>query len=119
MGLLIKGSPIPQNCHQCDSWGLSDVVTIDCPVDKNGSLYSFTDRPKGCPLNHVPEHGRLIDADALKDAIDSTDWYHQAPSKDMVLGANSAEHQAWYKWQDINAAVYNAPTIIPAEEGEG
>lgn len=66
----------------------------------------------------VPDHGRLIDADALEDAIELTDWYHQGENKNMVHGANSAAHQAWYKEQDIYAAVDNAPTIIPAEEGE-
>ena len=64
----------------------------------------------------LPEHGRLIDADAFTDAIDSIDWYHQAPNKEMVHGANPAEHQAWYKEQDIFAAVENAPTVIPEDE---
>ena len=95
MDLLIKGSPIPQNCHQCDSWGLSDVVTIDCPVDKNGSLYSFTDRPKGCPLIPVPEHGRLIDAEEFKTHF----WEKQAYFTERI-----------YQKLDM------MPTIIPADK---
>ncbi len=76
-------------------------------------------RPERCPLVPVPPHGDLIDRDALTDAIESTDWYHQAPNKEMVHGANSAEHQAWYKEQDIYSAIDDTPTIIPAsEEGE-
>lgn len=48
--MIIKNAPVPHNCRECDSWGLSYVITIDCPVDKDGSLYSLTDRPDGCPL---------------------------------------------------------------------
>ena len=53
--MIIKGLPVPCNCHQCDSWGLSDVVGIDCPVDKDGSLYSYHGRPEGCPLFPIKE----------------------------------------------------------------
>ena len=71
MSVLIPGMDMPKNCHECDSWGLSDVVMIDCPVDKDGSLYSYTDRPDGCPLVPVPEHGDLIDRDKLEKDIDN------------------------------------------------
>lgn len=73
---------------------------------------------QGCEAISIPPHGRLIDADALTDAMESTDWYHQAESKDMVHGANSTEHQAWYKEQDVYTAIDNAPTIIEAEGEE-
>lgn len=117
-GIYIPGMEMPTSCRDC--WIEQEGFWCGA-LDGYQNTRCFTnERREDCPLVPVPPHGRLIDGDALKDAIDSTDWYHQAPSKDMVLGANSAEHQAWYKWQDINAAVYNAPTIIPADkEGEG
>ena len=65
----------------------------------------------------LPPHGRLGDLDALIDVIEQIDWYHQAPNKEMVHGANSEEHQAWYKEQDIYEAIENAETIIPADQG--
>ena len=51
-------------------------------------------------------------SDAI-EAIENTDWYHQNRNKDMVSGANSDEHQAWYKADDIYKALEDAPTIEP------
>ena len=45
-------------------------------------------------------------SDAI-DAIECVTWYHQNRNKDMVSGANSDEHQAWYKSQDIYEALEN------------
>ena len=66
----------------------------------------------------LPPHGRLGDLDALIDVIEQIDWFHQAPNKEMVHGANSAEHQAWYKEQDVYRAIEGASTIIPADGGD-
>ena len=44
------------------------------------------------------------------DGVELTDWYHQNKNKDMVHGANSDEHQAWYKSQDI----YKTIDIVPS-----
>lgn len=51
-------------------------------------------------------------SDAI-DAIEAVDWYHQNKNKDMVSGANSDEHQAWYKADDIYKALEDVPTIEP------
>ena len=48
------------------------------------------------------------------DAIESIDWYHQNRNKDMVSGANSAEHQAWYKAEDV----YQALELLPSAQPE-
>lgn len=55
----------------------------------------------------------LIDRQAAIDAIENTDWYHQNRNKDMVSGANSAEHQAWYKAEDVYNALENLPSAQP------
>ena len=65
----------------------------------------------------LPPHGRLGDLDALTHTIERVPWYHQNEEKDMVHGANSFLHQAWYKEQDIYEAIENADTIIPASGG--
>ena len=117
-GIYIEGLEMPKSCYKCPM-KRRNGMDIVCPVAHE--RFSVADvnildyRLDNCPLIPVPPHGRLIDADALTDAIDSTDWYHQAPNKDMVHGANSAEHQAWYKEQDIYSAIDNAPTIISEE----
>lgn len=125
MSVYIPGMEMPIDCCDCPMSG--DYKMCCSLMPGVPALYAeFWDaiktnrRHKDCPLISVPEHGDLIDRDALTDAIESTDWYHQAPNKEMVHGANSAEHQAWYKEQDIYSAIDDTPTIIPADkEGEG
>lgn len=38
---------MPENCHECDAIGISDIVGLECKA------YSFIDRPKDCPLVEV------------------------------------------------------------------
>ena len=49
-------------------------------------------------------------SDAI-EAIEVVDWYHQNRNKDMVSGANSDEHQAWYKADDIYKALEAVPSV--------
>ena len=53
---------------------------------------------------------------AVVDAIEGVDWYHQNENGEMVHGANSAEHQAWYKAEDIYAAIEGVPPAQPVED---
>lgn len=48
-------------------------------------------------------------SDAIK-AVENVTWYHQNRNKDMVSGANSDEHQAWYKADDVYKALEAVPT---------
>ena len=51
-------------------------------------------------------------SDAI-EAIELVDWYHQNRNKDIVSGANSREHQAWYKAEDIYEALEAVPAAKP------
>ena len=55
----------------------------------------------------------LISRQAILDAVDGVTWYHQNKHGEMVHGANSAEHQAWYKAEDIYAAIEALPSAQP------
>lgn len=55
----------------------------------------------------------LISRQAAIDAIESTAWYHQNRNGEMVHGANSSEHQAWYKADEILAMIENLPSAQP------
>ena len=57
----------------------------------------------------------LIERQAAIDAIEEVDWYHQNKNKDMVSGANSSEHQAWYRAEDIYQALERQPTVDAVE----
>lgn len=52
----------------------------------------------------------LISRQDVIDAIETTTWYHQNKSLEMVSGANSKEHQAWYKAEDVFDAIENVPS---------
>ena len=55
----------------------------------------------------------LISRAAVVDAIEGVDWYHINKNGEMVHGANDAEHQAWYKADDIYAAIERVPSAVP------
>lgn len=61
---------------------------------------------------NVPDRniGDMISRQAAIDAIEEVDWYHQNKNKDMVSGANSSEHQAWYKADDIYKTLEELPS---------
>lgn len=52
----------------------------------------------------------LIKREDAIEAIEVVDWYHQNRNKDMVSGANSDEHQAWYKAEDVYKALKEVPS---------
>lgn len=57
-----------------------------------------------------------ISRTAAIDAVNDVDWYHQNQHGEMVHGANPDEHQAWYKADDIYAAIDSAPSAQPVED---
>lgn len=57
---------------------------------------------------------RLIDANALLESIEGTDWYTIRVDGSATQGAAS-EEVAWYKATDIYAAIENAPTVDDEE----
>jgi len=109
MSIYIQGIQIPETMSVLAVFPNGYVAVYD-------NKDTFIGEAKAVP---VPAHGRLGDLDALTDVIEHVDWYHQNEEKDMVHGANSSEHQAWYKEQDIYRAIESAPTIIPADPEGG
>lgn len=94
-GIYIPGMEMPKNCASCDvacapylDRGLDGLLAKICHGES---------RRNDCPLIHVPDHGRLIDAG-------------------YVMNNMRSEHP--YVQNAIRATISVAPTIIPAEEGE-
>lgn len=70
MEVYIKGMKIPKSCYEC--WALDDDYDYPmCRITQEQRGYNFDTKGRKmakCPLINVPEsHGRLIDADTLKD----------------------------------------------------
>ena len=92
MSVLIKGMEMPKSCSDCK---------LRMAVGCCGNLPHNTRMPN-CPLVEIPPHGRLIDADKLKEEFPhDEDW-------DYPVNTNSY----------VVEAIDKSPTIIPAEEGE-
>lgn len=75
-----------------------------------GELIDNTKRAEHCPLIPVPDHGRLIDADVLIDAIIAKYIRHER-NRELVFAAAEIK-------QDLADIINELPTIISAEEGE-
>ena len=103
MSVLIKGMKMPNNCMACDIEEPDDYGSVyRCPLIYKG--YTSKIRQDGklpkCPLVELPEkHGRLIDADLLKNEYPhDTDWDYPVNTNCYVSGS-----------------IDNAPTVIEAE----
>jgi len=98
MGVYIKGMEMPTNCNECRFF--VDAWCYALEVDDWRNAYNKPpdgERLDSCPLVPVPPHGDLIDRDALKE---------NCMKEDGFLA------------ELLFRKISNAPTIIPAEEGE-
>lgn len=107
---------MPRTCYDCKLRRRNGLELI-CPVLERSYKIADTQvlfvREKDCPLIEVPEpHGRLIDADALHNAIAAN-----------IIGSRCGEETSVEI--AINEAIIDdlmiidaAPTVIPASEEE-
>ncbi len=92
MGVYIKGMEMPTSCARCCLDGFC----------KHWDIVPY--RHEDCPLLPVPDHGRLIDADALCKLCD--------------IMADKCDGIGESIWHQFRTTVEWSPTIIEAEEGE-
>lgn len=107
MSVLIRGMNMPRDCHLCpiSHWNKLDEFT-GCELKKrffSKEELNQSGRPDFCPLIEIPPHGRLIDADALMDALT------RAKEDDPIQ--YEEDYLAVSDWLCV------VPTIIEAEGG--
>lgn len=105
--LLIKGVKMPESCYCCP---MHSYMTNWCDaVDKNlvNAISEETHRAEWCPLVEIPQHGRLIDAEAFKHRVRD----RLENSKDALLAYGK------YVTEAICLDIDEQPTIIEAEDG--
>lgn len=97
MGVYIKGMKIPGECSDCRfvTWERGYVCLATSTPSALRETINDKRRPDFCPLVHVPDHGRLVDADALIERLGDTEY----------KGA-------------LKRVLIQAPTVIPASEEE-
>lgn len=103
MSVVIRGMKMPKSCHQCVA-GYGGFCFV-CPAEEDG-ICPDHGRPEWCPLIGLPaQHGRLIDADALKQK--------QQMDADIFKGSTLRNDLA-RRDEALNAVanIVNAPTII-------
>lgn len=116
MSVLIKGIEMPTSCFYCpfrrkvDPDNIMCIVTRECFEETYAGTIETRNRGN-CPLIPVPDHGRLIDADALRQAM-----YHEAFETDSPM--QKWDSGCWIRYKMFEQMEESAPTIIPAEEGE-
>ena len=102
MSVLIK-MEIPNQCAGCKLWTLNhfkDTLQDICRVLER-PVYPYS-RDENCPLIPLPPHGDLIDCDFC---MENYELLHDDDGNPVYA----------VRMRDI----INAPTIIPAEKGEG
>lgn len=103
MSVIIKGMEMPKNCAEC-KFLCSENFKSWCHVTDRDDVYVDA-VPDWCPLAELPEkHGRLIDADALFNAMKYSDW--------KVLFSSDGTFLDISKFSEI---IRNIPTIVEAE----
>ena len=98
-GIYIPGMEMPKSCWDCGALHEEDYCYAgNMSIDRGHS----NDRSKYCPLIAVPDHGRLIDADALSN----DGWVLH---KQVMRMGGFAIHE-----MPLNCP--SLPTIIPADK---
>ena len=120
MSVLIKGMEMPKSCLHC-------FCMRGCPAarrrqNKAEPMFPRTYRHDDCPLNEVPPHGRLIDADALIEDLErqckEVFRIDAVSPDDYWITRNEAYNEAlWKSWvESFGDYLKTRPTIIEAEE---
>ena len=118
MSVLIKGMEMPKDCRDCPMEMFYSCGDTRCRVTNKLLAWDyeaipFIGRPDWCPIVEVPApHGRLIDADALKNYIEN-DGHTEA-----FAMAHIGREGKFFLMGNIIADIDGQPTVIEAEEGE-
>ena len=100
-GIYITGMEMPTKCGDC----ILDhkfFKWLECNKHVTGDMIKDGRRSPACPLIPVPDHGRLIDADALEYEEAYLNGHYELGDVEIVTR------------EDIESA----PTIIPADKEE-
>lgn len=118
MSVYIPGMELPKSCFTCPFRRKVDPDNIMCIVTREVFEETFAGtietRSRGnCPLIPVPEHGDLIDRDALMKILSKVIDIN-ASIEQRNEATDQERRCLWWFEQQIGIA----PTIIPSDKGE-
>ena len=102
---------MPGDCTHCLCFN-DEYDKCKAPGCWKKGFCDWEGRPDWCPLIEIPDnHGDLIDRSKLDYAFTALRFDEEG------LAHYGDRHDWLVKGVDIEKLIYNAPTIIPAEEG--
>jgi len=107
MAIYIKGMELPYSCLACPlhSYNMCRKTGYDVTWE-----IAMQKRRNDCPLVEVPDHGRLIDADALMLKIkDYIEEYSEIDDQGL-------HNDKWCAMKETEMAINDAPTVIQADK---
>lgn len=118
-GVYIPGMEMPTSCDMC--WALDEYGDYPrCRITEEQRGYNFPvreQRMSHCPLVPVPDHGRLIDADAIED--DVLQLKQAAITAWKWTGCGNEWNERINERNRFAVMIEDAPAIIPADREEG
>ena len=113
--MILIDMKMPDCCYRCPA---CSYLSWWCDAMNKSLVHAISDetgRAEWCPIKELPPHGRLIDADALHQLFEAQ--WHYLQCLDWDENPTAEYTQSGVNWC-INTMHDEAPTIIPAEEGE-
>lgn len=108
MSILIKGIKMPDNCYDCPlNYDYIDCMARNEETERVRVFLLNNERSPNCPLIELPDHGDLIDRDAL-----------MAKYAEEVKPSNNSDFMRPPRWNDAVQLTELAPAVIPAERSE-
>ena len=115
-GIYIKGMEMPKSCNECRFF--VDAWCYALEVDDWRNAYNKPQEGKrldGCPLIHVPDHGRLIDGDKLPAEMYRS-FVELEDKAEKELGFDEVLRRGMQLCHAVCVnAVHAAPVVIPAD----
>lgn len=123
MSVLIKGMKMPKSCSTCQMLegdpadGICHAAGRWLDDDEYWTWYVYPEgdiddsRPSNCPLVELPDHGDLIDRDALAELLGVADSCADCQYQEGIFCEKN--------WAEVCGAIYDdAKVIIPSERSE-